>query len=149
MYSYNSILIKLWPTLSFLNCPSLSFTSAERNITDIWMETKQGALFVSNINDADHMIQIQNESTFVSWKNFVKSASTFLEDVQNMWCTSKLAKGKYLYLPQKPLIKSLNIHGCKTTFSFVVYKGKLVLPKNCDVRFEKLNPENWEIYLCS
>lgn len=96
-----------------------------------------------------HDIQIQNESTFVSWKNFVKSASTFLEDVQNMWCTSKLAKGKYLYLPQKPLIKSLNIHGCKTTFSFVVYKGKLVLPKNCDVRFEKLNPENWEIYLCS
>ena len=46
-----------------------------------------------------------------------------------------------MYLPQKPLIKSLNIHGCKTMFSFVVYKGKLVLPKNCDVRFEKLTPE--------
>lgn len=96
-----------------------------------------------------HDIQIQNESTFASWKNFLKSASTFLKDVQNMWCTSKLAKGKYLYLPQKPLIKSLNIHGCKTMFPFVVYKGKLVLPKNCDVRFEKLTPENWEIYLCS
>lgn len=114
------------------------------------MGTKQGALFVSNINDADHMIFKFKMSQLLSLeKNFLKSASTFLEDVQNMWCTSKLAKGNYLYLPQKPLIKSLNIYECKTMFPFVVYEGKLVLPKNYDVSFEKLNSENREIYLCS
>ena len=34
-------------------------------------------------------------------------------------------------------------------FPLVVYEGKLVLPKNYDVSFEKLNSENQEIYLCS
>lgn len=60
-----------------------------------------------------------------------------------------LPKGIICIYLKNHSLKSLNIYGCKTMFPLVVYEGKLVLPKNYDVSFEKLNSENREIYLCS